>query len=144
MVFVSLVGAFSGIAAEEIGNKSRFVASSDGTVLDRETGLMWAATDNGEDINWADAVSYCDAFQGGGHTDWRLPTEKELKTIFDPNSEKKFKTNQFITLTACCPWSGDSRGKKRAVGIIFIIGEKNVYSKTESKDFRALPVRKAR
>ena len=126
-----------------VGNNGRFVAYDDGTVLDGKTGLMWAATDNGEDINWADAVSYGDTFQGGGYTDWRLPTEKELRTIFDPGSDRKFKTNEFITLTACCPWSGDSRGKKRAVSIIFIIGEKNVYSKAVSADFRALPVRNA-
>jgi len=30
----------------------RFIAKGNGTVLDTKTGLMWAAKDNGSDINW--------------------------------------------------------------------------------------------
>jgi hypothetical protein len=36
----------------------RFIANVNGTVLDRQTGLMWAAQDNGSDINWTNAKSY--------------------------------------------------------------------------------------
>ena len=42
MVFV-LYAAFA-----FAGEKVRFVASDNGTVLDTKTKLMWAATDNGE------------------------------------------------------------------------------------------------
>jgi hypothetical protein len=41
-------------------------------VSDTETGLMWAATENGIPINWSDALSYCQNFSSGGHTDWRM------------------------------------------------------------------------
>jgi hypothetical protein len=41
--------------ATEIGRDVRFIAYDDGTVLDTRTGLMWAAQDNGRNIEWADA-----------------------------------------------------------------------------------------
>ncbi len=62
----------------------RFIDHHDGTVTDTRTGLMWAASDNGADIQWWDAKLYCDAYRGGGYTDWRLPTPKELATLYDP------------------------------------------------------------
>ena len=37
----------------------RFVDHGDGTVTDKKTGLMWAAKDNGNPINWKDARYYC-------------------------------------------------------------------------------------
>ena len=38
----------------EIGRDGRFIAYNNGTVLDTRTNLMWAAKDNGSDINWAE------------------------------------------------------------------------------------------
>ena len=51
----------------------RFTAYSDGTVLDTQTNLLWAARDNGGNINWSDAESYCKHYNGGGYKDWRIP-----------------------------------------------------------------------
>jgi len=120
----------------------RFTAAG-GTVIDHSTGLMWAATDNGADINWDEAKAFCENFKGGGHSDWRLPTLAELDTLFDWNSESRFKTFQPITLTGCCPWTSDSR-RNRARTIFFMTGEINTYDKTTSRSMRALPVRTAR
>jgi len=66
-----------------IDRDGRFVAYDDGTVLDTESGLMWAAKDNGEDIDWHDAKAYCEKYRGGGHRDWRMPTLDELEGIYE-------------------------------------------------------------
>ena len=118
----------------------RFVVQGEETVVDSKTGLMWAIGDNGADISWQEAEAYCNNFKGGGHTDWRLPTLNELYTIFDANPDKRFKTFDPITLTACCPWTSDSRGA-RARTLFFITGERNIFKKTTTNDMRALPVR---
>jgi hypothetical protein len=55
-----------------------FMDSKEGVVLDTKTNLMWAAKDNGSDINWANAKSYCENYRGVGYTDWRMPTQNEL------------------------------------------------------------------
>jgi len=49
----------------EIGKDGRFIAYAEGTVGDTRTGLMWAAKDNGADINWQHAKSYCENYRGG-------------------------------------------------------------------------------
>jgi len=52
--------------AKEIKRDGRFIAYDDGTVLDTKTNLMWAAKDNGSNINWQGAKSYCENYRGGG------------------------------------------------------------------------------
>jgi hypothetical protein len=127
-------------AIAESSSGSRFVVSSDNTVLDSETGLMWASEDNGVNTNWEAAKSFCENYSAGGYTNWRLPTIEELGTIFDKNSEKKLMTFPAITLTGSCPWTSSTR-KNRARTIFFMGGEANTFSKRSSNGFRALPVR---
>lgn len=69
------------------GNSSdgRFIAYYDGTVLDKKSGLMWAANDNGKGVNREEAKNYCDSYRGGGYTDWRMPTQDELVGLYEAN-----------------------------------------------------------
>lgn len=64
-----------------------YVVYANGTVLDTRTNLMWTATDNGEDISWVDAKSYCENYRGGGYKDWRMPTLDELEMCRCGNSK---------------------------------------------------------
>ena len=61
----------------------RFAVESD-TVLDHATGLEWTR-DNvpGGRMNWKAAQEACGKLKLGGHSDWRLPTIRELLTIVD-------------------------------------------------------------
>lgn len=49
---------FLGLIVIPVIASDRFVNNGDGTVTDTKTGLVWAAKDNGEHINWTDARSY--------------------------------------------------------------------------------------
>jgi hypothetical protein len=49
--------------------------------VDPSTGLMWAAKDNGKNVNWHQATSYCRKLHVGGYADWRLATIEELERI---------------------------------------------------------------
>ena len=62
---------------------NNFVDNHDGTVSDLATGLMWAKEDSPKPMDWQSALSYCEGFQLGGHSDWRLPNAKELQSIVD-------------------------------------------------------------
>jgi hypothetical protein len=53
------------------------------TVLDRTTGLQWQRADDGVARSWEAALAHCSALVLDGHTDWRLPTAKELQSIVD-------------------------------------------------------------
>jgi len=67
-----------------------YVNNGNGTVTDTSTGLMWEVkTDDGSSrdkdntYTWREALSYCETLDLGGHTDWRLPTIKELRSLVD-------------------------------------------------------------
>ncbi len=68
---------------------SRFVDNGDGTITDKATGLMWAKDGNGPGCfngglkNWADSITWAEALDFAGHTDWRMPNIKELLSIVD-------------------------------------------------------------
>src|ERR1035437_8847883 len=75
---------YAGFAfAGEKTRDGRFIAYDNGTVLDTRTNLMWAAKDNGSNINWQGAKGYCENYRGGGYTDWRMPTQDELAGLYD-------------------------------------------------------------
>jgi hypothetical protein len=95
---------------KEIDRDERFVAYENRTVLDTKTGLVWASTDNGKDINWEDAKRYCDNYRGGGYTDWRMPTPEELEEIFDGGKWKKgYLVTKLIDITWRSVWSSEKK-----------------------------------
>jgi len=90
------------LTAEQFGD------NGDGTVTDTKTGLVWAAKDVGEELNWEEAMEYCRNCRGSGHSDWRMPTLRELGALCDPGISG---LTPLITLTACCVRSSDSAGQ---------------------------------
>jgi serine/threonine protein kinase len=62
--------------------------SSQGIFVDRSSGLMWTAKDNGTDINYQKAVEYCASLRLGGYSDWQLPDIDELRGLFDTSGRK--------------------------------------------------------
>ena len=64
-------------------NPMSYSDNGNGTVTDSVTGLMWQKQDYGTQRTWADAGTYCDALTLGGHSDWRLPSKKELISLVD-------------------------------------------------------------
>ncbi len=139
--------ALKKLIGNTISVDDQFYAGDKGVVLDEKTGLMWAVKDNGVDISWNMAKSYCEAYKGGGYTDWRMPTQDELKALYDPNKDYKCKNGYYVHLTelieitACCPWASETRGFN-AANFNFHYGFKywSQWSGTSSR--RILPVRK--
>jgi hypothetical protein len=103
------------LVRKEIRKDGRFIAYDDGTVLDRVSGLMWAAKDNESDINWPGAKSYCENYRGGGYTDWRMPTQDELAGLYDKAEGYKSACGdeahltELIRLTCYWTWASETR-----------------------------------
>lgn len=62
----------------------RFLVYSAGVVVDKETNLMWAQSDNGHDIGFREAGAAAIRSTLAGFNDWRLPTIEEAKRLFNP------------------------------------------------------------
>ena len=50
--------------------------------IDPATGLMWAGKDNGKDVTWKQAITYCRDLRLAGYSDWRLASIGELQGIY--------------------------------------------------------------
>ncbi len=72
--------AFDGQDASYSGNQPSYTNNSNGTITDNVTGLMWEQ-DMGVKISYADAFIKAGASTLGGHSDWRVPTIKELYSL---------------------------------------------------------------
>ncbi len=95
---------------------------SAGAWEDNENGLLWSAKDNGSDMSWDQANNYCENLDLEGHTDWRLPTLDELKTLYDRGVSKQYKVRGPIELGAATVWSGSKNKSGDAWSLNFFNG----------------------
>ncbi|MBI5397195.1 MAG: DUF1566 domain-containing protein [Verrucomicrobia bacterium] len=66
--------------------KNDFRENGDGTITDRATGLMWSKADSKLGMDWQAALAWVEkrnAEKYLGHSDWRLPSAKELQSLVD-------------------------------------------------------------
>lgn len=68
--------------AQYRGNPPQYRENGDGTVTDLHTGLIWQS-DPGEKKTYADIIADVASCRTGGHSDWRLPSLKELYSLID-------------------------------------------------------------
>ena len=129
--------------AGEIGRDDRFIAYDNGTVMDAETGLMWAAGNNGKDINWQGARVYCENYRGGGYSDWRMPTQNELSAIYKLRDKKGSRVIEFIGIAKWFMWASETDGTKAAY-FYSCYSLKGWAEQDGFIAFRALPVRRVR
>ena len=118
---------------ETTGQDGRVIAYDNATVLDTKKNLMWSAKDNGDNIDWTTAKSYCENYRGGGYTDWRMPTTDELAGL---NASGAYKDKIDITGWV---WSSETRGSE-AANFSVTFGTRYWSHKTNGGN-RALPVR---
>lgn len=69
-------------------SKLRLIDNKDGTITDLDTGLLWAQKDSfadlGKCLTWKQSFEYVRRLDTAKFTDWRIPTIKELATLYDP------------------------------------------------------------
>jgi len=78
---ISMIWALTVFAGASAG--ARYVDNGNGTVTDARTGLVWQQSDDGQYRNWQNALGYCEGLSLGGHSDWKLPNIRELRSIVD-------------------------------------------------------------
>jgi len=124
----------SASTVKEIKRAGRFIAYNNGTVLDTNTNLMWAARDNGNNIHWKGAKNYCENYNGGGYTDWRMPMQDELAELYARGAHNNVINIQYKYDWV---WASETRGSDAAY-FNFDLGEPGW---TKGMYLRALPVR---
>jgi hypothetical protein len=126
------------------------VAGEDGVLRQTAASLTWAQRDNGRDINWNDARSYCGnlATAGGG---WRLPSAQEAERLFDigavtpcgvhKGANLNCRVSPLFSLTGPAIWSDTPDGPTHAYVVTLGSGTRQSYPSYFSGNGRALCVR---
>ncbi len=127
--------------------KPRFVAKTiegvtdDDVVIDRSTGLMWAADGNEAGCKdsgrtgWDIAIDYANALDFAGFTDWRVPNINELLSLVDYSEINPAIDASFFPNTSGTPyWSstGSSTSDTDAWYVTFNRGKTLIVTKTSS------------
>jgi hypothetical protein len=90
-------------------------------------GPEWALSDNGSDINWNEATTYC-ANKGSG---WRLPTSAELKSLYNtahsgvPCGDYTCKVESKFRLTGPFFWTNERESSSGAFTVFLSTGLRN-------------------
>jgi uncharacterized caspase-like protein len=129
------------IAKKEIGRDGTLIAYATGVVYDKNTGLEWYAGPN-RTTNWYQAKRWVESLNvaGGG---WRMPTRKELKTLYKRGAGTRNMT-PLLKTTGWWIWSGEKK-RSSAWGFLFSgSGHKNRAVLDYSKNARGFAVRSRR
>ena len=127
------------------GPKGRFIIRSDGTVVDKETKLMWLKNGNSPNrgMTWDEAMKYCESMNHSGHNDWKLPSREEWRTIVGKSGlDKGHPFTNLVLWGSYWSSSVNPRGLTYTYGVN--VGNGSVESLNKSKIGYVWPVRYAR
>jgi hypothetical protein len=105
---------------------------------------MWAKIDNGSDVNWQQAIDYCQNLQLAHYSDWRLPKSDELEGIYDGNAKVLgwYHAKGNLQLSGVWHWSSSQENANGGAFIFtFMNSFKTPYKLNEGVGGRALCVR---
>ena len=123
----------------KLSGDPRYRNNQDGTITDLKHGLMWKLQDSYQEkkewTNWEAAQLYVEEKNKqkfAGHNDWRLPTRKELLTLYEENKSIPWfyywTTNEvhmdpIFGYTSCCFWTSEEHKDQFAWHVNFLRGK---------------------
>lgn len=122
-----------------------FKNNGDNTVTDLNTGLMWKR-DESSDLNWEDALKFCEDLSLAGYADWRLPDIREISTLLDLSYKdatwfhKAFFPDVKITPLGFY-WASTTHGESFGWGVNFQFGYDGYYAGKKHGRYPFRPVR---
>jgi len=131
----------------KFGDPAGYALKDDGggTISDVNTNLMWLKEESPE-MNWEDAMKYCQDLGFAGYRDWRLPNIREIATLIDLS----FKDNcwhfkglfpNVKILPQGFYWSSTTYGDTLGWGVNFQFGYDGYYAGKRKGKYPFRPVR---
>jgi len=118
-----------------------FIVFDNGVILDSNSGLEWI-TGPDKNTSWDVAKSWAEnlTVDRGRWRGWRMPTRKELKTLYR-NGAGRRNMSSLLKTTGWYVWSGKTSGSLSAWGFDFLDGHTTWYGRDGSYNFRGFAVR---
>ncbi len=106
-----------------ITQNSQFIDLGDGTVKDTKKGYIWKNSLY-YPVYWASADKDCKGYSGG----WRLPTQEELKTLYDPFGNKCMLPKVFYSESSCSSnrWTSDKCSGEMGINYVALTFSKSL------------------
>lgn len=121
-----------GAGSGGVASNSICDGTEDCVYVDRLTGSYWARVTSTLD-DWENAIAYCDGLTYGGHTDWRLPTQKEMQQAYiDGIWSLKASTKLYLQATSYWTATSNAQSTSYAFTQNFANGEGSQGSKSSS------------
>ena len=126
----------------------RYEGYSNGTILDKKTGLMWMSKDYWQMehtwVNWYTANEYAQRMNNkkfAGRNDWRLPTAKEASSLYerrkrntDKDGDKIFIDRMFPKGAGWSTWTKEEKQNKALIVSFKDEGGKSYQDKIKATD----------
>ena len=126
----------------QTGSFGPLVINGDDTVTDTGTGLTWQRQAPNTQMNWKEALGYCENLYFAGYSDWRLPSREELRSIvnyekYDPAADTEYFPE--ISLFFYC-WSSTTSANSEGLAwnVNFSNGDDGYDDKSSSRYVRAV------
>ncbi|MGC2236240.1 MAG: TIR domain-containing protein [Pyrinomonadaceae bacterium] len=156
LVLVAVIGAFaylwfSPVRKSEVHEiksentnapkNSNPIAATNEVIVDARNKLMWTKYPADADVNWDEAVKFCEELSLNGFNDWRLPSYLDLKATNDldiPEAERVWASIDFDE--PCCYWTSTEEKDKKRVRVFNEKFDIQSLSKETKEDMNALCV----
>ena len=96
---------------QPVATQMSYADNGDGTTTDTRTGLMWvkdgnsAGCNNGTQLSWEQALTFCEGLSYAGYSDWRLPNKRELFSIVDFGTSSPAINTTYFPNTVTYSWT---------------------------------------
>jgi len=97
----------------------RFSLTKLGLIYDENQRLEWAP-DTREKMTWKEAQDYIGKLNLGGYNDWRLPTRKELESLYDQSVSAEFKIDPVFQLSHGEVWTSEEVMDPLCAGSVWV------------------------
>jgi len=103
-----------------------FKDNGDGTITDHATGLMWPKSGSYNPLTYKNAKAYIEELNSkkfAGHSDWRLPTVDELKSLLTQEKQSnELYINPIFDRKQSWYWTSDNLASDKAWDVLFTKG----------------------
>ena len=115
--------------------------TTDDTVVESRTGLVWDRRGTPTKRNWQNALAHCADSTHDGRTDWRLPSLNELLTLIDYDATTGARIDPaFDDVSADNHWTSTTRFNRAVLvyGIDFSFGDYSERQKSRDHSVRCV------
>ena len=115
-----------------------YIAYATSVVKDTKTGLEWFAGPK-RMMTWDEAHTWVESLSVEGG-DWRMPTRKELKTLYKKGAGE-YNVTPLLKLSGWWMWTAEKKFAGRAWAIYFVDGSERAHERSTPYGPRAIAVR---